>query len=62
MRNHAPTDEERQAEAMGLCAEYAIDFATQSMRYALNAAMQAIEFQMKAEEKDKESERYGESS
>ena len=62
MRSHTPTDKERQAEAMGLCAEYAIDFATQSMRYALSAAIQAIEFQMKAEEKETERERCGELS
>ena len=37
--------EEAQAEASALFAEYAIDFATQSMRYALCAAIWAMELQ-----------------
>lgn len=37
--------EEAQAEASALFAEYAIDFATQSMRYALCAALWAMVLQ-----------------
>lgn len=45
-----PGPEER-AEAAALYAEYAIDFATQSMRHALLAAMEAIDLQMTCEER-----------
>lgn len=38
-------DAETSAEAYALYAEYAIDFAVQSMRYALIAAMKAIDAQ-----------------
>lgn len=38
-------DAETDAEAYALYAEYAIDFAVQSMRYALIAAMKAIDAQ-----------------
>lgn len=38
-------DNEVNAEAYALYAEYAIDFAVQSMRYALIAAMKAIDAQ-----------------
>lgn len=37
------------AEAMALYAEFAIDTAIQSMRYALHAALSAVELQLKAE-------------
>lgn len=40
-----------QAEAAALFAEYAVDFATQSMRYALWAALSALDLQMIQEEK-----------
>ena len=51
MRGRNQTSAEDQAEAMSLFAEYAIDFATQSMRYALIAALSAIALQRKAERK-----------
>lgn len=38
------------AEAAALYAEYAIDFAVQSMRYALMAALTAMDLEMKIEE------------
>ena len=47
-KNH--TSEEDRAEASTLFAEYAIDFATQAMRYALYASMRALVLQAKAEE------------
>lgn len=37
------------AEAMTLYAEFAIDFATQSMRHALLAALRAMELQLQAD-------------
>jgi len=37
------------AEAMALYAEFAVDNALQSMRYALHAVYSAVELQMKAE-------------
>ena len=39
-----------QAEAATLYAEYAIDFAVQSMRYALMTALKAMDMQMDSEE------------
>lgn len=50
MSGNNPTTLEDRAEATSLFAEYAIDFASQAMRYALSAAMQALELQMRAEE------------
>lgn len=47
---------EKSAEAAALYAEYAIDFAEQSMKYALIAAMTAIELQMHEEEEEKTDE------
>lgn len=41
---------EHQAEAAALYAEYAIDFAVQSMRYALMTALKAMDMQMDSEE------------
>lgn len=41
---------EDQTEATALYAEYAIDYAVQSMRYALIAALKSIDLQMSAEE------------
>ena len=41
---------EDSAEACTLYAEYAIDFATQAMRYALAAAIQALELQIRADQ------------
>ena len=43
-----------QAEGMTLYAEYAIDFATLSMKQALLAALSAIDLQMNAEEAEKQ--------
>ena len=51
MRGRNQSDAEDQAEAMSLYAEYAIDFATQAMRYALIASLSAIVLQQKAEHK-----------
>jgi len=45
----SPTDRSR-AEAMALYAEFAIDNAIQSMRYALHAALSAVELQLKADQ------------
>lgn len=44
------------AEAMTLYAEFAIDFAVQTMRYALIAALGALELQMRADETTMEGE------
>ena len=51
-RNEAatPTVDEDEAEAAALYAEYAIDFACQSTRWALAAALRAMELQAWAEE------------
>ena len=51
-KNH--TSEEDRAEASTLFAEYAIDFAVQSARYALIAALKAIDQQMNSEEQKEE--------
>lgn len=45
---HFPTDQSR-AEAMALYAEFAIDTAVQSMRYALHAALSAVQLQLEAD-------------
>ena len=44
-----------QAEAASLYGEYAIDFAAQSMRHALLAALSAIDLQMNCEEREMQS-------
>lgn len=41
---------EDRAEAAALYAEYAIDFATQAMKYALIASLSAMELQLEAQE------------
>lgn len=51
--NESSTTQENKTEATALYAEYAIDFAIQSMKYALIAALRAIDEQMNAEEKEK---------
>ena len=56
LRSEAPDDGEASAEAYSLYAEYAIDFAIQSMRYALVAALKAIDLQMNAEENNEQKE------
>ena len=43
-------------EAASLFAEYAIDFASQSIRYALCSAMRAMELQLRAEHRSAELE------
>lgn len=50
MSGRNPTTLEDRAEASSLFAEYTIDFASQAIRYALVAAMRALELQMRAEE------------
>ena len=59
MRGRNQSGAEDQAEAMSLYAEYAIDFATQSMRYALAAALSAIALQQKADHKTAAEEEKG---
>lgn len=43
---------EDNAEALALYAEYAIDYAAQSMRYALIAALKAIDLQISSEKRE----------
>ena len=50
MRGRNATAREDEAEAAALYAEYAIDFACQSTRWALAAALRAMELQAWAEE------------
>ena len=52
--SEANTTSEDKAEAAALYGEYAIDFAVQSTRYALIAALQAIDLQMSADEQKEE--------
>ena len=49
-----------QAEAMSLYAEYAIDFATQSMRQAMIAALSAMLLQRQAEREERQAQKEGE--
>ena len=48
------TASEDRVEAAALYTEYAIDFATQSTRYALISALKAIDLQMSEEEQKEE--------
>ena len=59
LHSEMSTSKEDKAEAVTLYAEYAIDFATQAMQYALIAALKAIDLQMSEEEQreDKHDER-----
>ena len=50
LSSEAGTPAESCMEAAALYTEYAIDFAVQSMRYALVAALKAMDMQMSAEE------------
>lgn len=50
----ASSQAEDQAEAASLYAEYAMDFATQAMQYALIVALTAMDLQRTAEEKKEE--------
>ena len=52
MRGSNSTIAQDHAEASSLFAEYAIDFATQTVRYALSVAMQALELQKRADEEN----------
>ena len=56
MRGRNQSCAEDQAEVMTLYAEYAIDFATQSMRQALAAALSAVVPQQRAEQEAKKYE------
>ncbi|HJB16422.1 MAG TPA: hypothetical protein IAA05_10350 [Candidatus Blautia excrementipullorum] len=52
LRGEAETPSSSLAEASALYAEYAIDFAVQSMKYALMSTLKAIDVQMNIEEKE----------
>ena len=54
LHNDAGSRQEDEAEAFALYAEYAMDFAVQSMRYALMAALQAMDMQMSCTNEKKE--------
>ncbi len=57
LHSEASTSSDDKAEAAALYAEYAIDFAVQSTRYALIAALTAIDLQMGAEEQKEKKQR-----
>ena len=59
MRGRNQSYAEDQAEAMSLYAEYAIDFATQAMRYALITALSAMILQRRSEHEAAEHEQEG---
>lgn len=52
LRSETGTASESRTEASALYAEYAIDFAVQSAKYALLAALKAIDMQMSGSEKE----------
>ena len=54
LHSEASTTSENENEAAALYAEYAIDFAVQSTRYALIAALKSIDLQMSADEPKEE--------
>ena len=54
LHNDAGSRQEDEAETFALYAEYAMDFAVQSMRYALMAALQAMDMQMSCTNEKKE--------
>lgn len=54
LHSEASSALENNTEAASLYAEYAIDFAVQSARYALIAALKAMDLQMSAEEQKEE--------
>ena len=58
LSSEAGTPAESCMEAAALYTEYAIDFAVQSMRYALVAALKAIDLQMSAEENNEQKEEF----
>ena len=57
LHSEVSTSSDDKAEAAALYAEYAIDFAVQSTRYALIAALTAIDLQMGAEEQKEKKQR-----
>ena len=59
MRGRNQSSAVDQAEALTLYAEYAIDFSTQAMRYALMTALSAMLLQRKAEQGKPEKQREG---
>ena len=59
MRGRNQSSAVDQAEALTLYAEYAIDFSTQAMRYALMTALSAMLLQRKAEQEKPEKQREG---
>ena len=54
LRSETSTSSEDKTEAAALYGEYAIDFAVQSTRYALIAALKAIDLQMSTDEQKEE--------
>ena len=54
LRSEKNTTAEDKAEAAALYGEYAIDFAIQSTRYALIAALKAVDLQMSVDEQKEE--------
>lgn len=62
LKGRCQTQTAEQAEAAALYSEYAIDFATQSMRYALACALSALVLQQKADEEQKKSPQQKEES
>ncbi len=50
LKGSGQTRSAEQAEAAALYSEYAIDFATQSMRYALACALSALQLQQEADD------------
>ena len=58
LSSEAGTPAESRTEAAALYTEYAIDFAVQSMRYALVAALKTINLQMSAEENNEQKEEF----
>ena len=54
LKGSGQTKTGEQAEAAALYAEYALDFATQSMRYALACALSALKLQQEADEEQNE--------
>ena len=52
LHSEANSVREDEAEAATLYAEYALDFATQAMKYALLASLTAIDLQMGTEEQE----------
>lgn len=56
LHSESATSQEDQAEAAALYAEYAMDFSTQAVQYAMIAALKAIDLQMNLEEQKEDSQ------